>query len=168
MAAPPERPRGATTTGMDEGPDGEDAGPSVPRGRERRHIRVAAVLLACAAVLGAVVVSLALLGVGAGSGGGSDERLVDVTLGDVYVEPRTVTVPRGERVVLEVTNRGALNHDLKRDGEEGTPLLGPGDTARVEVGRVTEDVWFWCTIPGHKSAGMRLLVRPEGKSPPRS
>lgn len=87
-----------------------------------------------------------------------DAVVVQVALEEFAVVPAVVTVPEGARVVLEVRNAGAVRHDLRLDGGRATPLLGPGDSARLDLGAVTEDTTAWCTVGGHKQAGMTLQL----------
>jgi nitrite reductase (NO-forming) len=65
-------------------------------------------------------------------------------------------------VELTVTNRGAVPHDLKLDGTEGTDMIQPGDTAQVTFGPFDANAQAWCTVPGHKQAGMVLDINVTG------
>lgn len=89
-------------------------------------------------------------------------KTVAVQLGDLFVKPSTMTVPAGTDLTLKVTNTGAMQHDLAREGAEPkTPLLDPGGKATLQAGKVTTTTRFWCTVPGHKEAGMVLIVKVE-------
>ena len=87
-----------------------------------------------------------------------DAVVVQVALEEFAVVPAVVTVPEGARVVLEVRNTGAVRHDLRLDGGRATPLLGAGESARLDIGVLTEDTTAWCTVGGHKQAGMTLQL----------
>jgi nitrite reductase (NO-forming) len=82
----------------------------------------------------------------------------DVVLGDIFVEPATIEVPAGEVITLDVSNEGAMVHDLKVLGTDGTELLDPGASTTVTVGPFDADTQAWCTIPGHKEAGMVMNI----------
>jgi nitrite reductase (NO-forming) len=82
----------------------------------------------------------------------------DIELGDLYVSPNNIEVPAGAPVILNVTNAGALPHDLVvRDGP-GTRILDPGESESVTVGPFTGNEQMICTIPGHEAAGMVMDV----------
>jgi nitrite reductase (NO-forming) len=83
---------------------------------------------------------------------------VAVELGDLWVEPASIEVDAGQPLVLEVTNTGAMPHDLKLGGTLGTAMLDPGESETVELGVVAATTEAWCTVPGHKEAGMVLDI----------
>ncbi|GGM94475.1 multicopper oxidase [Terrabacter tumescens] len=77
--------------------------------------------------------------------------------------PATITVPRGDRLVVELTNRDATTtHDLVLDTGARTPRLAPGATARLDAGVVGGPVEGWCSVVGHLQMGMVLHVRVSG------
>ena len=84
--------------------------------------------------------------------------VVEVELGDLWVKPASIDVPAGASVVLNVTNTGAMPHDLAVGGVGGTGLLQPGATAQLLAGPFTGSTQAWCTVPGHKEAGMVLDI----------
>jgi nitrite reductase (NO-forming) len=131
----------------------------------------------------AVFVSLlalvvAIVGVGFGmraideadDGGGAvasgEPVTFDIELGDLFVKPSSIDVPAGAEVVVNVTNTGDMVHDLKLGGLTGTDMLQPGDTATASLGVVTESSQAWCTVPGHKEAGMVLDIDVSGTAAP--
>ncbi|OAI43690.1 hypothetical protein AYO38_10500 [bacterium SCGC AG-212-C10] len=85
-------------------------------------------------------------------------RTIDVELGDLYVKPSRIELAAGEKVAFNITNKGALKHDLKIDGKTGVDFIDPGKTATMEVGPLTTNTQVWCTIPGHKAAGMLMDI----------
>lgn len=99
-------------------------------------------------------------------GGGGPTRTVDVTAepgGDLaYVQDSLTARAGSNRFVL--TNDSSVPHDvnIEQDGEDlgGTEVI-TGDTADVtldlEPGRYT----YYCSVPGHREAGMEgtLTVR---------
>ena len=60
-------------------------------------------------------------------------RTIDVELSGMRVRPDTVEVTPGTRLVLRVTNREELVHDLRLDTGERTPRLRNGQTAVLAV-----------------------------------
>ncbi len=85
-------------------------------------------------------------------------RTVDVTLADMRVRPARIEVTEGTALRLKVTNADAQRHDLKVGDGPSTPLLGKGDSHTLDVGTVTEDREAWCTLPGHRAAGMTMDI----------
>ncbi len=105
---------------------------------------------------------------GAGGGAGAVPLVVDVELGDLYVRPSSVEVAAGTELIVRVTNRGAMPHDLKLLGETGTDMLDPGQSQEVSLGVIAETTQAWCTVPGHKEAGMVLDIEVTGAGAPAS
>jgi nitrite reductase (NO-forming) len=134
---------------------------------QRRHVLAASVALA------AMLVGLALFAL---SGGldrtvservhGGSTRVVRVALVDAVVgfdvTPDQLVVDRGTHVVLEVVNEGDEVHDLALDAGARTRRLDPGQSQRLDLGAISRSVpQLYCTLPGHKSAGMTLDVQIE-------
>jgi nitrite reductase (NO-forming) len=92
----------------------------------------------------------------ASSAGGVTE--VDVTLADISISPNMITVPAGKPITVHVTNTGALSHDFKVEGATGTALLKAGEKADIVIGPFTSDATAWCTVAGHKDAGMKMAI----------
>lgn len=124
----------------------------------------------------AIAVTMALLGValgivaivadGGGDGGvtsGGGTEVVDVVLTEFAVDPPTLEVAPGTEVIVNVTNEGTMQHDLKLNGEVGTELLDPGETVEgVSLGVVDAATAAWCTVPGHREAGMEMTITVTG------
>jgi nitrite reductase (NO-forming) len=89
-------------------------------------------------------------------------KTFDVQLGDLFVKPAAITVSAGDRVVLKVRNDGQMQHNLMLEGTTGTRMLGQGESDRADFGTITGPAKAWCTIPGHKEAGMVLDIRVRG------
>ncbi len=93
------------------------------------------------------------------SAGGSAETVtVDISMREFAFEPNSIEVPAGAELVINVTNDGEMTHDLKLDGTTGTGMLNPGDTETVSLGTINGESIAWCTVPGHRAAGMELRV----------
>ena len=87
-------------------------------------------------------------------------QTVEVTLADMRVVPSLIDVPAGTRVVLHVTNTDAMHHDLVLASGQRTPLLGTGESATIDVGTVGATIAGWCSVPGHRAAGMTMSIVP--------
>ncbi|NGO41742.1 multicopper oxidase domain-containing protein [Streptomyces ureilyticus] len=98
---------------------------------------------------------------GAGSGTGP-ARTVAVTLADMRIRPARIEVAAGTALRLKVTNTDAQRHDLKVEDGPATPMLAKGDTGALDLGPVTENREAWCTLPGHKAAGMTMDIVVKG------
>lgn len=145
-----------------------------PAGRRRADRLIG---LTVGVVLALVALSVALLGDRSDRSDGGDggepgdradaaavtgARTVAVQLADMRISPATITVPAGTRLVLDVTNTDSMRHDLYVGGGPRTPLLTPGEHATLSLGPVTRTVQGWCTVPGHKAAGMVMSIRVTG------
>jgi nitrite reductase (NO-forming) len=133
--------------------------------------RSASPLVAMTALVVALALAVPLAAVLISSGGddgavtaqGGGTQTLEVELGDLYVKPASVQVPVGTELVVKVTNKGAMAHDLKlQGGETGTGMLQPGATEEVSLGVVEASTQAWCTVPGHKEAGMVLAIEATG------
>ncbi|HEV7806068.1 MAG TPA: hypothetical protein VGO80_09630 [Solirubrobacteraceae bacterium] len=85
-------------------------------------------------------------------------ELVDALVG-FDVTPDTLLVERGARVVLDVVNAGRERHDLAVHGGQRTRTLAPGESQRLDLGRLDGRRTAVCTLPGHELAGMTLEIR---------
>ncbi|MFJ3308883.1 multicopper oxidase domain-containing protein [Streptomyces sp. NPDC086549] len=86
---------------------------------------------------------------------------VDLELGDMYVKPSSITVPAGSKVVAKVVNKGAMPHNMSVQGKD-VPLLDPGASTTYEWGAFDQSTQAWCTVPGHKEAGLLLNINVQG------
>ncbi|UXY25322.1 multicopper oxidase domain-containing protein [Streptomyces sp. HUAS TT20] len=129
----------------------------------------------------AVIAVLALIGAGTGiwSGHTTDATSgsattatsgvpVSVTLDEFSVTPSTITVAPGTDLTVTVHNVGGMSHNLVLDGRHGTRMLAPGGKQTVDLGTVTHDERAWCTVPGHRAAGMVLTIRTTTSTSPRA
>ena len=131
-------------------------GPAVPAG-----------LFALFAVMSMLALAISIVAIIV-AGGTDDERptaagagpvkTMTIELGDLFVKPDRVEVPAGTDLIVEVTNNGDLVHTLNLQGKTGTERLQPGDSQTADFGVIDADTQAWCTIPGHKEAGMVLTI----------
>jgi nitrite reductase (NO-forming) len=109
----------------------------------------------------------AFVGVVLPRGGASDAAAdlkteFDVQLGDMFVKPASIEVPAGTPITLHVSNKGALPHDLQLNGTTGTKMLQPGDSETIVLPALGADAQAWCTVAGHKQAGMVMNIKVAG------
>ena len=112
----------------------------------------------------ALVVAI-LIGEGKGTSTASTTgapKTVDVTLADLSITPSSVDIAAGTDLSFNVTNKGALAHNLTVDASTKTPDLAPGATAKLHVGVVNASTTYYCNIPGHKEAGMVMKINVTG------
>ena len=140
-------------------------GPAIPAG-----------LFALFAVMSLLALAISIVAIIV-AGGADDEhptaegagpaKTLAIELGDLFVKPDRVEVPAGTHLIVEVTNKGDLVHTLNLQGKTGTDRLQPGDSQTADFGVIDADTQAWCTIPGHKEAGMVLTiaVTPAGPGP---
>jgi uncharacterized cupredoxin-like copper-binding protein len=131
-----------------------------------RHRLLIATAVALAIALGALA-AFALAGgldkttTESVTGGGTKVvrvALVDAAVG-FDVTPDVVVVDRGTHLILDVVNEGNDVHDLAVDGGSSrTRMLDPGESQRLDLGRVSADIRTLCTLSGHELAGMSLDV----------
>ncbi len=76
--------------------------------------------------------------------------------------PDHITVPAGDRLVIELTNRDSRRHDLVLANGARTGTVNQGATARLDAGVIGGTVAGWCSLPGHRQAGMTLTITATG------
>ncbi|MBB2910120.1 nitrite reductase (NO-forming) [Streptosporangium becharense] len=91
-------------------------------------------------------------------------RTVEVTLSGMSIRPAVIEAPAGTVLTLRVTNADAQRHDLRLATGERTPLLGAGQSATLTLAPLAEAVDGWCTVVGHRAAGMTMRIVPVGAS----
>ena len=92
------------------------------------------------------------------AGDPTDTDARTIVMDEMVFEPDAIEVERGAPVTLELVNEGGINHDLAFE-DHASLLVHPGGTTRFEAGPFEDDVVGWCTVPGHRDAGMELTVR---------
>jgi plastocyanin len=72
---------------------------------------------------------------------------------DMGYRPSTLVVAQGGTIVF--VNEGQVIHDLRVEGEPRfLHEVGPGETTTVPVTLDTGTYEMFCSIPGHRAAGM--------------
>jgi nitrite reductase (NO-forming) len=90
---------------------------------------------------------------------------VQVSLTEFAITPATITLNPRTDLVVTVRNAGRMTHDLYLDPQHGTRMLAPGQQQTVDFGVVTQDEQAWCTVPGHRDAGMTLIIHTAATPP---
>jgi nitrite reductase (NO-forming) len=91
----------------------------------------------------------------AGASAGAAATAVTVTAGDLFFDPKELTIAAGTDVQVTFTNGGALAHDwVVKDQNIGTDLQNPGGTQTITVNLPAGDYQYICSVPGHAEAGM--------------
>ncbi|MEU7171940.1 multicopper oxidase domain-containing protein [Micromonospora tulbaghiae] len=91
---------------------------------------------------------------------------VTVTADRMRFHPDTITVAAGNRLIIELANTDRRRHDLVLATGPKSPSLASGHTARLDAGVIGGTVEGWCSLPGHRQAGMRLTITATGTTAP--
>ena len=84
---------------------------------------------------------------------------------DIFFDPKTLEGTANVDVTITVTNLGAATHDFTIDAlKVQTPMLAPGEKAEVKINAPAGDYEYYCSVPGHKEAGMvgTLTLKDDG------
>ncbi|HEU0165435.1 MAG TPA: PQQ-binding-like beta-propeller repeat protein, partial [Thermomicrobiales bacterium] len=88
------------------------------------------------------------------AGGGAGTAFAVSTV-DLAFDPKTLTIPANTDVKITVTNKGVLQHDFTIDElKVQSKLLNGGDTDTVTINAAAGSYQYYCSVPGHKEAGM--------------
>jgi nitrite reductase (NO-forming) len=85
-------------------------------------------------------------------------REVSLVLGDMFVEPRTLSITQGDSLKLIVRNNGNVNHDLTFSNGQTIRQLKPGEQDTIDFGVLDASLTAICTLPGHSKAGMKFSI----------
>jgi nitrite reductase (NO-forming) len=81
---------------------------------------------------------------------------VAITATEFKFTPSSVQVPLGQKVTFTLDNAGVVEHDVTISAAGFTLLANAGQTATGDFTFKTPGVFdFFCSIPGHKDAGMK-------------
>lgn len=95
----------------------------------------------------------------AATGGTSGAQTVEVTLGDLFIEPEQLEVEAGP-VTFEVTNDGQTEHNFVIEGKGATKMLRPGETGLLEIPSLEAGEYdVICAVAGHAGGGMTAVLR---------
>ena len=71
----------------------------------------------------------------------------------------STTALKAGPVTFDVKNVGTLQHDLAIVGGPKTALISPGKSATLSTTLTAGTVELYCTVPGHRHAGMDLKLK---------
>jgi len=83
---------------------------------------------------------------------------VIVVADDLSYAPERIEVVAGEPIELHLRNDGGIVHDLVFGSGGETGEVRPGEAVTVTLGPLDASTTAWCSIPGHRDAGMELEV----------
>jgi uncharacterized cupredoxin-like copper-binding protein len=89
------------------------------------------------------------------SAGGA--QTVQVTETEFKITLATTRLKAGT-VTFKVKNVGKIQHDLAIAGGSKTKLINPGGKATLTTTLKSGSLELYCTVPGHKAAGMDLKL----------
>ena len=69
-------------------------------------------------------------------------------------DPATIEVPAGGEATITLTNKGTIEHDITVDALGVLIFAKAGETTSGTVTATAGTYEFYCSIPGHKQAGM--------------
>jgi len=74
---------------------------------------------------------------------------------DIRFEPDTFSIPADTDTEVEITNKGVLQHDFAIDELDIlTELLDSEESVTITINAPAGTYEYYCTVPGHKEAGM--------------
>lgn len=137
--------------------------------RRRADISALGWVLAVGLATTAMILAVVGLWLPNGSAGGSakasvESKKIDVSMTEFKYTPASIDLEPGQKAVLTVTNDGTMDHDLRVNGTDGTEMLAPGAKATITIGPFTASTEAWCTVPGHKEAGMDMKINVAGSA----
>jgi nitrite reductase (NO-forming) len=117
--------------------------------------RLALSVAAALALLLAACTAGATTGPAAKGGPGEAAGEVRLVVSEWQFEPATLQVPVGRPFTLVLENRGRIEHDVRVNDVDIHLHAGPGQSASGTFVATKPGVYdFFCTLPGHKEAGM--------------
>ncbi len=144
------------------GDEAQETAPKADHGRYQWWLTPVTAGLAVMALTIAIVAVLisGTKGDSASSAGSepSGKTSFDVELSEFAITPSTVTATAGQPLTFHVTNKGKMPHDFSVNGTEGTKMLDPGASATLDVKALDTATQAWCTVSGHKEAGMVMTI----------
>lgn len=116
---------------------------------------------AVAAAFGIGLISMAafMTDTGEGETRSSTAQVLDVELGDLFIQPAALQVAPGP-LTIRVHNEGQTDHTFSIRDVAATEMLAPGQTETLEVPSIEAGTYeIFCEVPGHADAGMRGTLR---------
>ena len=96
------------------------------------------------------------------TGGGGGAQTVQVSEKEFKITLPSTTLKPGS-YTFDLSNDGHVPHDLTIQGpgvsKAHTPVINAGQHATLKVKLAAGDYDFYCSVPGHKQAGMDVKVK---------
>lgn len=109
-----------------------------------------------AARLGAALLLVSAVFLGAACGSSEDPESASsgtkVTTTEFEFSEEVLTLTSGD--TLELVNDGTVEHDITIEEADMMVHVAPGETASATLNIEPGDYTFYCSIPGHREAGM--------------
>ena len=105
----------------------------------------------------ALALPLSLLACGSDDGEEAGGQRVDVTATDFAFNPSDIQLDTSGSYTFHLTNEGGVEHALEIEGqgvEEGTDVIGGGDSADVTVDLADGEYEIYCPVGNHREMGM--------------
>ncbi|MHB9857161.1 multicopper oxidase domain-containing protein [Streptomyces sp. YIM S03343] len=90
---------------------------------------------------------------------------VSVMIHGMRFSPNTVSVPKGNRLVIKLHNMGTDRHDMVLETGARTGRIAPGEQATLNAGVIGRNLEGWCSVIGHRQMGMVFTVEATGTAP---
>lgn len=100
---------------------------------------------------------LSLLACGGDDGEEASGQTVDVSATEYSFDPSDIQVDAAGNYTFHLTNAGNEEHALEIEGqgiEEGTDIIGGGDSADVTVDLADGEYEIYCPVSNHREMGM--------------
>ena len=92
----------------------------------------------------------------AASQGGATE-VVEVELGDLFIEPAMIHAPAGS-VTFDIKNTGGTQHNFAIEGVDSTDMIDPEGSTEFNVDLDEGTYQVICAVPGHADGGMKAQL----------
>lgn len=79
---------------------------------------------------------------------------ITIQMHDIFFDPAEFSLPADTASDVSFVNEGAAVHDFTIDALEVHITLNPGESGSVTINAPAGDYEYYCSIPGHKDAGM--------------
>jgi plastocyanin len=89
---------------------------------------------------------------------GPVEATLDVEASEFAFEPDALSASADTVTAIQVTNVGSIEHDLRIDEGDLTIVADRGETAEGTFSLPAGTYAFYCSIPGHREAGMEGVL----------
>ena len=90
----------------------------------------------------------------AGDGAPAADSGITIAMHDIFFDPTDFSVPADTATEIHLVNDGAGVHDFTIDALGIHVTLNPGESATETINAPAGDYEYYCSIPGHKDAGM--------------